>query len=81
MIPYYKSVAVHARSTYWTSPESKEELIVDSDDLAKEITVVSNQLHNDGYEIISIIPVTSGNLAGGTGYLQSESVIITARRK
>jgi hypothetical protein len=81
MAAFYKSVAVHARSTYWTSPESKEELIVDSDDLAKEITVVTNQLYNEGYEVFSVIPVSSGNIAGGTGYIQTESVIITARKK
>ncbi|MFP4059775.1 MAG: hypothetical protein ACLFUC_04775 [Bacteroidales bacterium] len=77
----YKTVAVHARSTYWTNHESSDEMTVDADDLAKEMMVVMNNLDKEGYEIMSITPISSGNISGGTGYYQSESVIITARKK
>lgn len=76
----YKSVNIHTRSTYWTNKEAAEELIVDSDDLAQEIEKVSNELFNDGYEIISIIPINSGTISHGNGYYQTESIIITCKK-
>ncbi len=77
----YKTITIHTRSTYWTNREANiEELIVDSDDLAQEITKVSNELYNDGYEILSIIPINSGTVSNGNGYYQTESIIVTAKR-
>ena len=76
----YKSLSIHTRSTYWTSHEANEELIVDSDDLSQEIQKVSNQLYKDGYEIVSITPITSGSITHGSGYYQTESVIILSKK-
>ena len=77
----YKIVTIHTRSTYWTNKESQEELIVDSDDLAHEIEKVSNELDNNGYDIIAIVPITSGSISNGNGYYQTESIILTAKKK
>lgn len=77
----YKSVAIHARSTVWTQSQNAEELTIDSDDLAEEITHACEKLHKEGYEVVSIIPVTSGNILGGSGYLRTESIIITAKKR
>lgn len=77
----FKSISIHTRSTYWTNKESAEELLVDSDDLAHEIEKVSNQLYQDGYEIIAITPISSGTISNSNGYFQTESIIITAKKK
>lgn len=78
----YKAVSIHTRSTYWSNREStNEELIVDSNDLAQEIEKVTNNLFKEGYEIFSIIPINSGNLSSGNGYYQTESIIITAKKR
>lgn len=78
----YKSIVIHTRSTYWTHKETNEEYsVVDSDDLAKEIEIQCNKLDIEGYKIISINPITSGSLYNGNGYLNTESVIITAKKK
>lgn len=75
----YKSIAVHTRSTYWTNKETNEEVsVVDANDLAKEIEIQCNILEQEGFEIHSITPITSGSFMNGNGYIQSESVIITA---
>ena len=76
----YKSVNIHSRSTYWTTKESSEELIVDSDDLAQEIEKVSNEMYEKGYEILSILSINSGTTNNGNGYYQTESIIITGKR-
>ncbi|MDX9770715.1 MAG: hypothetical protein RBT19_10140 [Tenuifilaceae bacterium] len=76
----YKTIAIHTRSTYWTHVETNEESsVVDADDLAKEIEIQSNKFADDGYEVISINPITSGSFANGNGYVHTESVVITAR--
>ncbi len=77
----YRVISIHARSTYWSNKESNEELIVDSDDLANEIEVVSNNQYKEGYEVVSVIPVNSGSMSNGNGYCQTESVIITFRKR
>lgn len=77
----YKSVSIHTRSSYWTNKESAEELFVDSDDLAHEIEKVSNQLYEDGYEILTITPISSGTISNSNGYFQTESIIITAKKR
>ena len=77
----YKTVAVHARSMYWTNHESSDEMTVDADDLAKEMAIEMNKLEEQGYEVMYVTPISSGNISGGTGYYQSESVIITAKKK
>lgn len=77
----FKTITIHTRSTYWTNREANiEELIVDADDLAHEISKVSNELHNEGYSIIGMIPINSGTVSNGNGYYQTESVIITAKK-
>lgn len=74
-----KSVAIHARSTYWTNKETNEEYsVVDANDLAKEIEIQCNNLIKEGYKIHSITPITSGSIMNGNGYIQTESIIITA---
>ncbi len=77
----YKTISIHTRSTYWTNKESSEELLVDSDDLAREIEKVSNALYNQGYEVALITPINSGTISNGNGYYQTESIIITARKR
>lgn len=78
----YKTISIHTRSTYWTHKETNEEYsVVDSDDLAKEIEIQCNNLANEGYEVISINPITSGSFSNGNGYVHTESVIITAKKK
>lgn len=77
----YKTISIHTRSTYWTTHESNEELIVDSDDLAQEIEKVANQLYEDGFEVMSIIPINSGSINHGNGYYQTESIIIHAKQR
>lgn len=77
----YKVISIHARSTYWSNKESNEELIVDSDDLAHEIESVSNDQYKQGYEVISIISVNSGSMSNGNGYYQTESVIVTFKKR
>ncbi len=76
----YKTIAIHTRSTYWTHVETNDEYsVVDADDLAKEIEIQCNKFAEEGYEVLSINPITSGSFANGNGYVQTESVIITAR--
>ena len=76
----YKSIAIHSRSTYWTNPEMGDEMEVDSDDLAKELQQKSTELINDGFEIVSILPISSGNIVNGNGYYHTESLILTVRK-
>ncbi|MBN1184191.1 MAG: hypothetical protein JXB49_18015 [Bacteroidales bacterium] len=77
----YKSIAVHARATYWTTKELNDEAIVDSDDLAKEVSMQCNILDNEGYDIVSVTPINSGSISGGNGFYQTESVLILAKLK
>jgi hypothetical protein len=78
----YKTVTIHTRSTYWTNREVNiEELIVDSDDLAHEIEKVANELYQQDFEIVAITPINSGTVSNGNGYYQTESVVITAKKK
>lgn len=76
----YKTVVIHSRSTYWTNPELSEEMEVDSDDLAKELQTQCNLLTDQGFEIFSILPISSGNIVNGNGYYHTESIILTARK-
>lgn len=76
-----KTITIHSRSSYWTSREHRDEVEVDSDDLAKEIENQCNNLESEGYEVSKIIPVNSGNIVNGTGAYYTESVIITALKK
>jgi hypothetical protein len=76
----YKTIAIHTRSTYWTHVETNDEYsVVDADDLAKEIEIQCNKFAEEGFEVISINPITSGSFANGNGYVHTESVMITAR--
>ncbi|HOT14139.1 MAG TPA: hypothetical protein PK252_05190 [Bacteroidales bacterium] len=76
----YKSIVIHSRSTYWTNHEFSEEMEVDSDDLAKELDEKCNELEKQGFQIISILPVSSGNVVNGNGYYHTASIIITAHK-
>lgn len=52
--------------------------IVDGEQLAKDIEEQSNKLIQDGYQIISILPVTSQKLAGNALHATyTSSIIIT----
>jgi hypothetical protein len=77
----YKTIVIHSRSTYWTNPELSEEMEVDSEDLATELENQCNSLEKDGWEIFSIMPISSGNVVNGTGYYHTESIIITALKE
>ncbi len=75
----FKSICIHTRSSYWTHKETNEETsVVDADDLAKEIEIQCNVLWSQGYRVVSINPITSGSVTNGSGYIHTESVIITA---
>ena len=76
----YKTIVIHSRSTYWTNPEFSEEMEVDSDDLAKELENKCNEIIVDGYDIITILPISSGNIVNGTGYYHTESIIVIGRK-
>jgi hypothetical protein len=78
----YKTIVIHTRSTFWTHAATYEEYsVVDADDLAKEIEIQCNNFAKECYEVISINPITSGSFANGTGYVNTESVLITAKKK
>ena len=77
----FKTITIHSRSSYWTSRENTDEVEVDADDLAKEIENQCNQLETDGYDVIRMVPINSGNMINGTGAYYTESVIITAKKK
>jgi hypothetical protein len=77
----YKTVLLQSRSTYWTNRESNEELIVDSVDLAQEMERVCNELDRDGFEVVEVTPVTSGSISNGSGYFQTASVIVIAKKR
>jgi hypothetical protein len=77
----YKTVTIHTRSTFWTNSETNEvSSVVDSDELSKEIEIQCNKLYKDGYSVMSINPIISGSITHGTGYVHTESVIITAKK-
>lgn len=76
----YKTVVIHTRSTYWSNPESNDESVVDADDLAQEIAQHSNKLWKEGYRVVQITPISSGNFENGSGYFHTESVILTAEK-
>ncbi len=75
-----KTVTIHSRSSYWTSREHSEEVVVDADDLAIEIENQCNKLEKEGFIILNIFPVNSGNLVASSGSYYTESVIITAAK-
>jgi hypothetical protein len=76
----YKSIVIHSRSTYWTNPELSDEMEVDSDDLSTELQNQCNKMLEDGFDIFSVLPISSGNVVNGNGYYHTESIIITARK-
>lgn len=76
----YKTLVIHSRSTYWTNPELSEEMEVDSDDLAKELQDKCNEIVNSGAEIVSLLPISSGNIVNGSGYYHTESIIIIFKK-
>lgn len=77
----FKTITIHSRSSYWTSREHRDEVEVDSDDLAKELEFKCNELEKENFEVVKITPVNSGNIVNGSGAYYTESVIISARQK
>jgi hypothetical protein len=75
-----KTITVHSRSSYWTSREHRDEVEVDADDLSIEIEKRCNELEGQGYNIMRITPVNSGNLVSGSGSYYTESVLIVAEK-
>jgi hypothetical protein len=70
----YKSLAIHARSTFWTNKETYEEVrVIDSNDLAKEIELQCNQLETQGYSVLCITPITSAASPTGTGIFKRKA--------
>ncbi|HOK99067.1 MAG TPA: hypothetical protein PLD12_08010 [Bacteroidales bacterium] len=76
-----KTVTIHTRSSFWSSRESHDEIVVDSDDLAVEVEFQCNLLEKEGYIVQQIIPVNSGNQVAGNGGYYTESVVIVAVKK
>lgn len=62
--------------------------LIDGERLAKDVESGVKQLNDEGYEVQSVLPVTSGdywwnrevNLSYGYGYSFTEGVIIIARK-
>ena len=75
-----KTITIHSRSSYWTSREHSDEVEVDADDLAKELENKCNELEKEGYKVIQITPVNSGNMVGGTGSYYTESIMVIAQK-
>jgi hypothetical protein len=75
-----KTITVHSRSSYWTSREHRDEVEVDADDLSIEIEKRCNALEAEGYMVMKITPVNSGNLVSGSGAYYTESVLIIAEK-
>lgn len=76
----YKTIVIHTRSTYWSGNDAYDEAVVDADELAAQIQDKCNELGQAGYEVFSIMPINSGNLTSGNGYIHAESVLLTARK-
>ncbi|NJM15168.1 MAG: hypothetical protein HC896_07145 [Bacteroidales bacterium] len=77
----YKSISISTRSSMWTSKELSDELIVDVEDLAKEIESQCLVLDKEGYDVLSITPINSGNINGGTGYFYTASIVVTGIKR
>jgi hypothetical protein len=56
---------------------------MDGERLARDVQSTVDLLHEEGYEVIAVTPVTSGNFSawdkGGFGYSFTEGVLVTAR--
>lgn len=75
-----KTITIHTRSSFWSSRETHDEILVDSDDLGVELEFQCNLLEKEGYVVKQITPVNSGNLVAGSGGYYTESVVITAEK-
>ncbi len=73
----YKTIVINTRSSYWTNKESGEELIVDAEELSKEMETQINKMSQKGFVLVSSIPVNSGNISNGNGYFHTSSVVLT----
>ncbi len=55
---------------------------IDSAQLARDIEIACNAADDDGYEIISILPIDRGReYMSSLGYSITDGVILTARKK
>ncbi|HEY9124900.1 MAG TPA: hypothetical protein VIO15_11215, partial [Bacteroidales bacterium] len=77
---HLKTVAIHSRNTFWSSRDQLDELGVDAEDLAREIETKCNELEKDGYKVIKIVPINSGNQVAGSGAHYTESVLVVAQK-
>lgn len=73
----YKTIVIDTRSSVWTDKQSDEELIVDAEDLSKEMENQINKLEKKDFKLTNITPITSGNISGGNGYYHTTSLILT----
>ena len=59
--------------------------LIDGEDLAGKIERVCNELYVDGYDVVSIVPLTGGHgevvRDGGYGFGRTIGVIVTAARR
>jgi hypothetical protein len=76
----YKTIVINTRSTDWTNKESGEEMIVDAEDLAQEMDKQINQMAGEGFELVQITPLNSGNIANANGYLHTSSMVLTFKK-
>ena len=55
---------------------------IDGERLARDVQAAVDLLHEEGYEVVAMTPVTSGNFSswdkGGFGYSFTEGVLVTA---
>ncbi len=73
--------------TIWLETKYQSDCQVDSKRLSQDLSDVTAQLNSDGFEVVSIVPVTSGShhastvLDGGFGYgfSYTDSLIVHAR--
>ena len=77
----FKSIFVPTSTSY--PSVNSEENQIDGEAFASEIEEASNQLGEDGYEIISIIPITDGHFSraykASYGFGITSGVVITAK--
>ncbi len=87
----YKTVYVNSKLLYRerhrvTLPPSTvtEPAAVDPVELAEHIEDACNQLAGEGYEIVTITPINSGDFTfihqGGAGWSYTTGVVITAKK-
>ncbi|MDW8288553.1 MAG: hypothetical protein RMJ89_10820 [Flammeovirgaceae bacterium] len=82
----YKTVFVKAKKEARRSTFDRLRSVkIIGDKTAEEVTEALNQLHEEGYEIISVAPVSSGSSSnvgtGGWGFSYTDGILITGRKR